>query len=51
MSGRPHILNEACLRQVRALDCEVAVLPWGATEPHNLHLPFGTDTFQAEYDQ
>jgi creatinine amidohydrolase len=27
---------------------EVAVLPWGATEPHNLHLPFGTDSFQAE---
>ncbi len=25
---------------------EVAVLPLGATEPHNLHLPYGTDTFQ-----
>jgi creatinine amidohydrolase len=27
---------------------EVAVLPMGATEPHNLHLPYGTDTFQVE---
>jgi creatinine amidohydrolase len=27
---------------------EVAVLPFGATEPHNLHLPYGTDTFQVE---
>jgi creatinine amidohydrolase len=27
---------------------EVAVLPLGATEPHNLHLPYGTDTFQVE---
>jgi len=24
---------------------EVAVLPIGATEPHNLHLPYSTDTF------
>src|SRR5258706_345478 len=27
---------------------EVAVLPLGATEPHNLHLPYGTDTIQVE---
>jgi creatinine amidohydrolase len=26
----------------------IAVLPWGATEAHNLHLPYGTDTIQAE---
>ena len=26
---------------------EVAVLPLGATEPHNLHLPYGTDLFEA----
>ncbi len=26
---------------------EVAVLPLGATEPHNLHLPYGTDVFEA----
>jgi creatinine amidohydrolase len=26
---------------------EVAVLPMGATEPHNLHLPYGTDTYQS----
>jgi creatinine amidohydrolase len=25
---------------------EVAVLPLGATEPHNLHLPYSTDTLQ-----
>ena len=23
---------------------KMAVLPWGATEPHNLHLPYSTDT-------
>src|SRR5687768_2489506 len=26
---------------------DVAVLPFGATEPHNLHLPYGTDVFEA----
>ena len=27
---------------------EVAVLPLGATEPHNLHLPYGIDTMQGD---
>ena len=27
---------------------DVAVLPLGATEPHNLHLPYATDTLQVE---
>jgi creatinine amidohydrolase len=35
--------------QVKAREpFEVAVLPLGATEPHNLHLPYGTDTFQVD---
>jgi creatinine amidohydrolase len=32
---------------VRATEYEVAVLPWGATEAHNIHLPYGTDNFEA----
>lgn len=27
---------------------QVAILPWGATEPHNRHLPYATDNFEAE---
>lgn len=27
---------------------DTAVLPLGATEPHNLHLPYATDTYQVE---
>src|SRR5438552_16304446 len=27
---------------------EVAVLPIGACEPHNLHLPYGTDAYESE---
>lgn len=33
---------------VRGRKWEAAVLPFGATEPHNLHMPYGTDTFQVE---
>jgi creatinine amidohydrolase len=33
---------------VRAKPYDVAVLPFGATEPHNLHMPYGTDTLQVE---
>lgn len=30
--------------QVRSAPWPVALMPWGATEPHNTHLPYGTDT-------
>lgn len=33
---------------VRAEKYEVAVLPIGACEPHNLHLPYGTDALHTE---
>jgi creatinine amidohydrolase len=33
---------------VKECNYEVAVLPWGATEAHNYHLPYGTDIFEAE---
>jgi len=35
------------LHRLRELNYEVAVLPTGATEPHNLHLPCGQDTLAA----
>lgn len=28
---------------VRSTKFDMAILPWGATEPHNLHLPYTTD--------
>jgi len=33
---------------VREIHWQAAVLPFGATEPHNLHMPYGTDTLQVE---
>ncbi len=44
---RPWMLQEVSLSHVRESGYEVAVLPLGATEPHNLHLPYGTDVFEA----
>jgi creatinine amidohydrolase len=41
-------LCDANYAQVRGTPFEVAVLPLGATEPHNLHLPYGTDVFEAD---
>lgn len=43
---RPWILSEVSYGHVKQSQYEVAVLPLGATEPHNLHLPYGTDHFE-----
>jgi len=47
MSGRPYVLAEATYLTTPNTDYEVAVLPWGATEAHNYHLPYATDNFEA----
>ena len=44
---RHWILEETNYGHVRDNGYDVAVLPLGATEPHNLHLPYGTDIFEA----
>ncbi|XAL98881.1 creatininase family protein [Phycisphaeraceae bacterium D3-23] len=48
MSTTPSVLAEANYRALREQPPNVAVLPWGATEAHNDHLPFGTDVIEAE---
>ena len=40
-------LSETCYGRVRDLQYDLTVLPWGATEPHNLHLPYLTDCILA----
>jgi len=37
-------LTTASLTAIRSKTIDIVLLPWGATEPHNLHLPYGTDT-------
>lgn len=49
MPPRPYILAETNWKTVKDIKYEVAILPWGATEAHNYHLPYATDNFQAEY--
>lgn len=48
MAFREWVLSEVPYSYVKEHPYQVAVLPMGATEPHNLHLPYGTDTFQVE---
>jgi len=42
------MLSEVTWRTVRETPYEIALLPWGATEAHNTHLPYGTDTIETE---
>ena len=48
MPGRPYILAESTWATVERTPYDVAVLPWGATEAHNRHLPYATDSIQGE---
>ena len=45
---RPYILAESHWPEVRDREYDLAILPWGATEAHNYHLPFGTDTYETD---
>ncbi|MEK6249988.1 MAG: creatininase family protein [Planctomycetales bacterium] len=47
MPPRPFMLMEANHRQLSESPPKLAVLPWGATEAHNYHLPYGTDVLEA----
>lgn len=45
---RPYILAESNWKDLKEQAVDLAVLPWGATEAHNYHLPYGTDNYQVE---
>lgn len=46
---RPFILAETNWKSVKNTRYTTAILPWGATEAHNYHMPYGTDNYQADY--
>lgn len=48
MTARPYVLTEVTWKHVRETPYEVALLPWGATEAHNYHLPYGTDVLESQ---
>jgi creatinine amidohydrolase len=49
MPSRPYILAESNWKTIKESSFDLAILPWGATEAHNFHLPYGTDVFEADY--
>ena len=44
----PWLIARSTWPTVRSANYEVAVLPWGATEAHGLHLPYATDNYEVE---
>lgn len=48
MNNKPYVLAESTWKQVRDTKYTVAMLPWGATEAHNYHLPYATDNYESE---
>lgn len=43
---KPYLLSENNLNSIRSAEFDLALLPWGATEAHNYHLPYGTDNYE-----
>ncbi|MFZ6009935.1 MAG: creatininase family protein [Bacteroidota bacterium] len=46
---RPYVLAENNWKTVKDTAYTLAILPWGATEAHNYHLPYGTDIIEADH--
>lgn len=49
MPDKQYVLAETKWKTVKETDYKIAILPWGATEAHNYHLPYATDNIQGEY--
>ena len=46
---RPYILAETNWAAIKDAKFDLAILPWGATEAHNYHLPYATDVFESDH--
>lgn len=46
---RPYILAETNWHALKEASFDLAILPWGATEAHNYHLPYATDIIEADH--
>jgi creatinine amidohydrolase len=44
----PWLLGDLSYGDIKGKIPQVAMIPFGATEPHNLHLPYATDTIEAD---
>ncbi|MDM9630613.1 creatininase family protein [Robiginitalea aurantiaca] len=43
---RPYVLAETNWKHLKEATIDLAILPWGATEAHNYHLPYATDVIE-----
>lgn len=48
-AARPFMLAETTWAAVKESPANIALLPWGATEAHNYHLPYGTDIYESTH--
>jgi len=46
---KPYLLKKTHWGTIKDNKYDLAVLPWGAVEAHNTHLPYGTDIFESDY--
>lgn len=46
---RPYILAESNWLAIKDGKIDLAILPWGATEAHNYHLPYSTDIMESDF--
>ncbi len=45
---RPYLLAETNWKNLKDATIDLAILPWGATEAHNYHLPYATDNIESD---
>lgn len=45
---RPYVLADTNWKHLKDANFELAILPWGATEAHNYHLPYSTDVIEGK---
>lgn len=45
---KPYILAETNWHSMKDAKVDLAILPWGATEAHNFHLPYSTDNIESD---
>ncbi len=45
---RPYILAENNWKDIKERTIDLAILPWGATEAHNYHLPYSADVIESQ---
>ena len=46
---RPYLLAECNYRDIKDRSVELAILPWGAVEAHNYHLPYSSDVIESDH--